>query len=213
MGSGHPWPLLDGERSEQDLQAGAYAAAAHLAVTMQRMTWGLGYVPEQVWEDPHTPASPYRSDPTTASIGFRNGKAAGSANPLIWGQAQYLRLIRDLATRRLLDQPAITRSRYRGAHGAPAAEPLTITSPTPGQTTAGSPTVVSGTTVPGALVTVGAGQPGSSTDSLHVVSTVAGSNGVFHVMVPTPPGSDLITAAAMVGAHGTGWAQEAVTGG
>ncbi len=114
VGSGHLWPLLDGERAEQDLQAGDYSGAAGLAVTMQRMTWGLGYVPEQVWENPNFLASPYGSNPTTASIGFINGKAAGSAAPLIWGQAQYLRLIRDLATRHLLDQPTITRSRYLG---------------------------------------------------------------------------------------------------
>jgi glucan 1,4-alpha-glucosidase len=111
VGSGHLWPLLDGERSEQDFQAGNHSGAAALAVTMQRMSWGLGYVPEQVWEDPNLPASLYGSDPKTASIGFVNGKAAGSAAPLIWGQAQYLRLIRDLATGHLLDQPTITRLR------------------------------------------------------------------------------------------------------
>ena len=92
VGSGHLWPLLTGERAEQDLQSGDRAAASGLAVDFQRMAWGLGYVPEQVWEDPDTPASPFGADPTTASIGFSNGKAAGSAAPLIWGQAQYLRL-------------------------------------------------------------------------------------------------------------------------
>ena len=49
---------------------------------MQRMSWGLGMVPEQAWEDPDYPASPYGSDPTTASIGFYTGKAAGSAEYL-----------------------------------------------------------------------------------------------------------------------------------
>ena len=212
VGSGHLWPLLDGERAEQDLQAGDYAAAAGLAVTMQRMTWGLGYVPEQVWEDPDVPASPYGSDPTTASIGFTDGKAAGSAAPLIWGQAQYLRLIRDLATRRLLDQPAITRSRYLGSSGAPALEPLTISSPSSGGTTPSGSTEVTGKTAPGAVVTLAAGEPNASTDSLSVVTTVATSNGNFHATVPTPAGSVLITAAATVGTHATGWAQEMVTG-
>ena len=46
---------------------------------MQRMSWGLGLMPEQVWEDPDTPASSFGADPTTASIGFTNGQAAGSA--------------------------------------------------------------------------------------------------------------------------------------
>ncbi len=212
VGSGHLWPLLDGERAEQDLQAGDYPAASSLAVTLQRMTWGLGYVPEQVWEDPDVPASPYGSDPTTASIGFVNGRAAGSAAPLIWGQAQYVRLIRDLATRSVLDQPSITRTRYLGSGGAPTPEPLTISSPTPGATTAGASAVVSGTTAPGSAVTVAAGQPGSSADSVSVATTVAGSAGTFQVAVPTPPGSNVITATATVGRHATGWAQATVTG-
>ena len=46
---------------------------------------GVGLVPEQAWEDPDLAASPYGSDPTTASIGFRDGHAAGSAAPLTWG--------------------------------------------------------------------------------------------------------------------------------
>jgi glucoamylase len=212
VGSGHLWPLLDGERAEQDLQAGDPADAASLAVTLQRMTWGLGYVPEQVWEDPDVPASPYGSDPTTASIGFINGKAAGSAAPLIWGQAQYVRLIRDLATHSVLDQPPITRARYLGSGGAPAAEPLTISSPAPGTNAPGASTVVSGTTAPGATVVVGTGQPGSSVDSVNVATAVAGSNGAFQVTVPTLSGANVITATATVGDHATGWAQVTVTG-
>ena len=80
-GSGHLWPLLDGERAEQDLQAGDTAGAA--APGDRRCSgwpgaWacaraGLG-------GPRHVPASPYGSDPTTASIGFINGKAAGSAD-------------------------------------------------------------------------------------------------------------------------------------
>jgi glucoamylase len=180
-------------------------------MTLQRMTWGLGYVPEQVWEDPGVPASPYGSDPTTASIGFFNGKAAGSAAPLIWGQAQYLRLVRDLATRSVLDQPLITRARYLGRDGAPAMEPIEISAPAPGTTATGATTVVSGTTAPGATVTVSSGQPGSSADSVQVARTVAGSDGGLHVAVPTPPGSDLITATATARGH-TGWTQVTVNG-
>ena len=111
-GSGHPWPLLDGERAEQDLRSGDVTAATSLAVATQQMSPGLGLVPEQAWEDPDVPASPYGSNPKTASIGFANGQAAASASPLIWAQAQYLRLVLDLGAGHLLDQPAITRARY-----------------------------------------------------------------------------------------------------
>ena len=137
VGSGHLWPLLDGERAEQDLQSGATAAASRLAVTFQRMTWGLGYVPEQVWEDPNTPASPFGADPTTASIGFTNGKAAGSAAPLIWGQAQYLRLVLDLQDGKVSDQPSITRARYLSP-GPPSDVGVTLTSPSSGAMTTGA---------------------------------------------------------------------------
>ncbi len=211
VGSGHLWPLLTGERVEQDLQSGDRAAASGLAVDFQRMTWGLGYVPEQVWEDPDTPASPFGADPTTASIGFTNGKAAGSAAPLIWGQAQYLRLVLDLGAGTLLDQPQITRQRYLDP-AAPADVPVTIASPADGATVTGATTVVTGTTTPGARVDVAAGQPGSPANTSTVMETVAQSNGAYSATIPTPSGTTIITAAATVGAHATGWTQEPVTG-
>ncbi len=210
VGSGHLWPLLDGERAEQDLQTSATADSAGLAVTLQRMTWGLGYVPEQVWEDPNVPASPFGSDPAIASIGFNNGQAAGSAAPLIWGQAQYVRLVRDLQTRSLLDQPAITRARYLRT-GPPAVLPVTISSPASGATATGSTTTVTGTTSPGAAVTVEAGQPGSSTNTTAVVSTVADPAGAFHATIPMPSGTTVITATATTGGHATGWAQVTIS--
>jgi len=210
-GSGHLWPLLDGERAEQDLQSGHRGAASGLAVTFQRMTWGLGYVPEQVWEDPDVPASPFGADPTTASIGFTNGKAAGSAAPLIWGQAQYLRLVLDLQDGRLLDQPSITLARYVSS-GPPADVPVTITSPASGAMTTGATTTVTGTTTPGAVVDVAAGQPGSPTNTSSVATATADAQGKFSVDVPTPAGTTVITAVATTGAHASGWSQVTVTG-
>ena len=210
-GSGHLWPLLTGERAEQDLQAGDRAAASLLAVAMQRMTWGLGYVPEQVWEDPDVPASPYGANPTTASIGFQNGKAAGSATPLIWGQAQYVRLVLDLGAGRLLDQPRITRARYLDPH-APRALPLTIATPADGTSVTAAHTTVAGTTTPGAQVQIAAGQPGSAANSTVVVTTVAHSDGSYAAPIPTSAmhRGVLITVAATSGAHATGWAQESI---
>ncbi len=202
-GSGHPWPLLDGERAEQDLQAGDTANAVSLLQTMQDMTSGLGLVPEQAWEDPGVPASPYGSDPATASIGFVNGKPAGSASPLIWAQAQYLRLVADLQSGTLTDQPAITADRY-AKDGPPGTLKMSITSPPPA---AGSPSVVSGTAAPGATIVIAVGQPASSANTTDAVSTVAGADGHFQATVPTPPGTIVITAAASRGAHATGWAQ------
>ncbi len=211
VGSGHLWPLLTGERAEQQLQSGEQAGASGLALSMQRMSWGLGMEPEQAWEDPDYPASPYGSDPTTASIGFINGKAAGSATPLIWAQAQYLRLVRDLQSNTVLDQPGITRTRYV-RNGAPAVVPLSISSPAPGASIATATTAVTGTTTPGAVVEIAAGERGSTTDTTAVVESVADPHGSFSATIPTPSGVTVITVAAAVGNRATGWAQETVTG-
>jgi glucoamylase len=213
VGSGHLWPLLTGERAEQDLQSGDRAAASRLAVDLQRMTWGLGYVPEQVWEDPDTPASPYGANPKTASIGFRNGKAAGSATPLIWGQAQYLRLVLDLQADTVLDQPMITRARYLRP-GAPTDVRVTIASPANGVTVTGAHTAVTGTTAPGARVDVAVRQPGAATNATTVAATVADSRGTYSATIPARAahGRTIITATATAGGRGTGWVQESVKG-
>ena len=209
VGSGHLWPIFDGERAEQQLQTGDRGGAETSALAMRDMSWGIGLQPEQAWENPNIPAAPYGSHPATASIGFVDGQAAGSATPLIWAEGQYVRLVRDLQTGTLVDQPAITRNRYLAA-GAPMALPVAITSPTSGATVTGS-TAVSGTTVSGAEVSVSSAQPGSITDSTTVLDT-ATSSGQFSVTVPTPPGSDTITVAVSTGSHSSGWAQKTVTG-
>lgn len=115
-----------------------------------------------------------------------------------------MRLVRDLQTGTLVDQPAITRNRYVAA-GAPLVLPVTITSPASGAIVTGS-TVVSGTTVPGAEVSVSSAQPGSTIDSTTVVDSAA-SSGRFSVTVPTPLDSDTITVAVSTGSHSSGWAQ------
>jgi glucan 1,4-alpha-glucosidase len=210
VGSGHLWPILDGERAEQELQTGDRAGAETLADTMDHMSWGIGLMPEQVWEDPDIPAAPYGANPATASIGFIDGQAAGSPTPLIWAEGQYLRLIRDLQTGTLTDQPAITRDRYID-NGPPTAVPVAITSPATGATVSGS-TTVTGTTARGAQVVISTAQTGSATDSSSTVRTSA-PNGQFSATVPTPPGSDVITVAVSAGPHASGYVQEAATAG
>jgi glucan 1,4-alpha-glucosidase len=203
-GSGHLWPMLDGERAEQDLQTGSSGPAASLLRTMQDMTSGLGMVPEQAWEDPAVAASPFGSDPATASIGFTNGKPAGSASPLIWAQAQYLRLVTDLGSGSLGDQPAIVADRYV-RHAPPASLTVTATA-----TAAGGQITVSGTARAGSTVVISAGLPTASSDTTAVASTVAGADGHFRVTVPLRPGTNVITATAS-GADASGWTQATVT--
>jgi hypothetical protein len=202
-GSGHLWPILDGERAEQDLQTGSSGQAGSLLQAMQDMTSGLGMVPEQAWEDPAVAASPYGSDPATASIGFTNGKPAGSASPLIWAQAQYLRLVTDLGSGSLGDQPAIVADRYV-RHAPPASLAVTAAA-----SAAGGQIVVSGTAPAGSTVVISAGQPTASGDTTAVVSAVAGPDGHFRATVPLRPGTNVITATASR-ADATGWTQTTV---
>jgi glucan 1,4-alpha-glucosidase len=202
-GSGHLWPVLDGERAEHDLQTGSSGAAASLLRTMQNMTSGIGMVPEQAWEDPAVAASPYGSDPATASIGFANGKPAGSASPLIWAQAQYLRLVTDLGSGRLGDQPAIVADRYV-RHGPPGVLPVSAAA-----AVSGSQIVVTGTARAGTTVVIAADQPKASGDTTIVVRATAGADGRFRATVPLRPGTSVITAAAARG-QATGWSQATV---
>ena len=87
--------------------------AAALYDAMSAFAWGVGLMPEQNWENPPLAASPFGSDPTTASIGFFTNEAAGSATPLTWAQAQHARLALSLDEGRPLEQPAAVRDRYR----------------------------------------------------------------------------------------------------
>ncbi|HEU4941969.1 MAG TPA: glycoside hydrolase family 15 protein, partial [Gaiellaceae bacterium] len=92
QGTGHLWPALSAERGEQEQATGNTAEAASLLLGMSRFASGVGLIPEQNWELPDLPASPFGTDPTLASIGFENGGAAGSASPLTWSAASFVRL-------------------------------------------------------------------------------------------------------------------------
>ncbi|HXM57251.1 MAG TPA: glucodextranase DOMON-like domain-containing protein, partial [Candidatus Dormibacteraeota bacterium] len=207
-GSGHPWPLLSSERGEQDLQTGDRAGAARQLATMLAFAGGVGLVPEQDWEDPALPSSPFGSDPTTASIGFIPGKPAGSADPLTWAQAATARLVQDLGTGRVIEQPAAVRDRYV-AHGPPGAVPVTIASPAAGAEVSAATVTMAGTTAPGAIVDVASSavETGAGTT---VAETRADGSGAYSLSVPLGFGTDVLTVAATTTAGATGRAQVAV---
>src|SRR4029077_11616988 len=210
IGTGHLWPNLSGERAESDLAAGSSSGAASLLQAMINFSSGVGLVPEQAWEDPDLAASPYGSDPATASIGFTKGKAAGSASPLTWAQAQELRLIASLGTGRNVDTPAITKARYVTG-GPPGSLPVSITAPAQGSTLATSSATVTGTTAPGAAVTIESADttPGAPAA---VTSATAAADGSFSATAPVSFGSNAITVTATAaGGKSTGYAQVTVT--
>jgi glucoamylase len=193
-GTGHLWPVLSGERAESDLAAGNASGTKSLLQAMINFSSGVGLVPEQAWEDPDLAASPYGSDPATASIGFTDGKAAGSASPLTWAQSQEVRLIASLGAGRDVDTPAVTTTRYL-THGAPGALPVTITAPAPGATLTTATTTVTATS-----------------EAATVISTTAGSGGSFSASVPVGFGTNAITVTATApGGRSTGYDQVTVS--
>jgi glucoamylase len=211
IGTGHLWPVLSGERAESSIAAGQSSGAASLLNAMLKFSSGVGLVPEQAWEDPDLPASPYGSDPATASIGFTDGKAAGSASPLTWAQAQELRLITGLGQGRTAETPAVTTARYL-THGAPGALTVTLTAPASGATVGSATTTVTGTTSPGASVDIGSADTTTGA-AASVTSTVAAADGSFSAKVPVGFGNDVITATATSpDGRNTGYAQVAVVG-
>ncbi len=205
-GSGHLWPVLGGERGEYKVAAGNRGGAAQFLSAMAGMTSGGYLEPEQAWEDPAVPASPFGTDPATASIGFDPGHPAGSASPLTWAQSQYARLALGISAGRNLETPSIVSARYV-AGGIPKALPLTISSPTDGSNVSGSSVTVTGTTSAGAHVDVEAAPATGGTAP--IASVTADATGNWSVDVPVSFGTTKITATATDGAD-TGYAQVSV---
>jgi glucoamylase len=206
VGSGHLWPVLGGERGEYDVAAGDRGDATTLLTTMRNMTSGQGLEPEQAWEDPDLGPTTPPVDPTTDSIGFTDGKPAGSASPLTWAQSEYARLALAISTGRNLETPGIVTRRYV-TRGMPGTLPVIITSPSDHQIIDSSTVTVTGTTAVGAQVVVESvgGAGGAAT----VRSAVADSSGGWSVTVPTGLGQTTITATATL-RRSTGYSQVSV---
>lgn len=96
-GVGRLWPLLAGERGEHALAAGQ-PAAAYLR-TMAGAANDGGLIPEQVWD---------RAD----AHGLTFGEGTGSATPLAWAQAQFVRLAVSISAGRNVETPAVVVRRY-----------------------------------------------------------------------------------------------------
>jgi glucoamylase len=193
-GSGHLWPVLSGERAEYALAAGDTGEALARLRDMNSFASGIGLVPEQDWENPPLAPSPFGTAPETASIGFEPGKAAGSASPLTWAQAQEARLALSIGRRHPVEQPRIVRARYVD-QAPPAALTVTLSAPADGASTSDTSVVLSGTTTPGATVTVAATPveiPGVTTR----LTTTAAGDGSFSFTVPLIFGANVLTVGA-----------------
>lgn len=197
-GTGHIWPVLSAERGEQDLASGQLASAGQLLAAIDAMSSGVGLVPEQVWDDPDVPASPFGTDPSTASIGFADGHPDGSAAPLTWGSASQVRLVADLSAGRELERPAQTVQRYVTRQ---AGTPLTVTAPAD-QTAASDPIQVTGTAAPGATIDVADVATDQNSATTHTGATAA-RDGSFTVSIAPADGSNVLVITSTARTGGT----------
>jgi glucoamylase len=207
QGNGHLWPVLDGERAEHHIAVGDQATAVGLVETMSRFAGGVGLIPEQDWENPDLAPSPFGTPPEVASIGFLNGQPAGSAAPLTWSAAQFVRLVRDLDARRLLELPADTVARYVAR--TQGATTLTLTAPPDRTAVSGSPVTVTGTSAPGNTIDVSATNSDRDSENT-VVTTTAGPDGTWSVQVPINGGTIVLDAVATASDGGTAHARRTV---
>jgi glucoamylase len=109
-GQGRPWPLLCGERGHLALASGEPVAEYVLA--LEACAGAELILPEQVWDGRDMPRK-----------GLVPGRATGSAAPLGWAHAEYLKLLVAFASSELPDRIDSARRRY-AFH--PPAEPAVV---------------------------------------------------------------------------------------
>ncbi|MFG2059452.1 glucan 1,4-alpha-glucosidase [Micromonospora sp. NPDC048930] len=190
-GVGRLWPLLSGERGEYVLANGG-DPMPYLR-TMQAAA-NPGYlIPEQVWDRP---------EPT--SFGHVFGKGTGSAAPLAWAMAQYVRLAQSLAHGSPVETPKVVAQRY--ATGTPPQSPeLIVTSPTDVTTVDGRSVRVTGTTS-GSEVFVDVNGVRQAVE----LSPVSPGRKSFDVEVQLPAIRSKVTVAAVAAGGGTNTATRTV---
>jgi glucoamylase len=98
-GQGSCWPLLTGERAHYELAAGQDTKA--LIRTIEGFCSKGGMLPEQVWDKDDVP-----------DTGMRRGRPTGSAMPLVWAHAEYVKLLRSTTDGRVFDRVDALAERY-----------------------------------------------------------------------------------------------------
>ena len=100
-GVGRLWTLLTGERGEYEVALGDIASARKRLDTMAGFANDGFMIPEQVWDLKKTP-----------NDAFRFGAGTGSATPLAWSMAQFIRLAMNIESGRNLETPKVVWERY-----------------------------------------------------------------------------------------------------
>jgi glucan 1,4-alpha-glucosidase len=99
-GVGRLWPLLTGERGEYELAAGR-DARPYLDALLAFANEGL-MLPEQVWDRADAPRPGQ----------FEFGEGTGSATPLAWTNAGFIRLALGVQQRRVIGTPEVVRRHF-----------------------------------------------------------------------------------------------------
>lgn len=100
-GKGRAWPLLTGERGHYELAAGR--DVTQYIQAMEGFATNTGLLPEQVWDEPDRP-----------DIHMYLGRPTGSAMPLMWAHAEYLKLLRSRCDGKVFDCIPEVANRYLG---------------------------------------------------------------------------------------------------
>jgi glucoamylase len=98
-GQGRAWPLLGGERAHYELAAGQDVKP--LIKAYEQFSSVGGMLPEQVWDFQDIP-----------SEGMYEGRSAGSAQPLVWAHAEYVKLLRSVVDGKIFDTISVVEERY-----------------------------------------------------------------------------------------------------
>jgi glucoamylase len=103
-GQGRAWPLLTGERGHYELAAGRDARPFLKA--MEGFASKGGMLPEQIWDAPDIPERE-----------LSRGKPTGSAMPLMWAHAEYIKLLRSIHDGAVFDLIPVVADRYLARKG------------------------------------------------------------------------------------------------
>jgi glucan 1,4-alpha-glucosidase len=176
-GQGRLWPIFTGERAEYELLVddGDEDPAAMLETMAEFANEGR-MIPEQVWDRP---------DPTEFEWEF--GEGTGSATPLSWSMAQFVRLAHSLDAGAPVERPQFVADRY--AAGDPPAEGPSLSVEFPEGVVSGEAVTVTGTTDGSELVV--------KTTAGTVHRTLDGPE--FSVEVPIDDGPNTVTVVAVGG--------------
>jgi glucoamylase len=118
IGLGRGWPLLTGERGHYVVAAGG-DARPYLAA-MAAMAGDAGLIPEQVWDGPPRP-----------DLGLFPGQATGSARPLVWAHAEFIKLYRSILTGVPVDRPPAVIERWGGRRPTTSRRSWRLSAPIP----------------------------------------------------------------------------------